>query len=91
MIFGFGMFPLNRLSYAKCYTLTPIKKYRLEKGMTQKEMAKFLDIDPTTLSRIERGRGDRINKEIAKKLSNIIKHWCPIKIQYSSFKGLKFN
>jgi len=37
-----------------------IKRYRYLKGITQKELARQIGIDPTTLSRIERNQGRRI-------------------------------
>ena len=40
----------------KFSTDNSIKRYRIEKGITQREMAKILKIDPATLARIERGR-----------------------------------
>ena len=44
-----------------------IKKYRIEKGMSQKEMAKILEIDPITLSRIESG-SEKISRKVMMKL-----------------------
>ena len=44
-----------------------IKEYRIQKGMSQKVLAKILNIDVTTLSRIERGRG-MISEKVKKKL-----------------------
>jgi len=40
--------------------------------IAQKELAKLLYIDPTTLSRTERGNGNRIRKEIQKKLDELL-------------------
>jgi len=50
-----------------------IKRYRTEKGISQKELAKILYIDPTTLSRIERAKGSRINNKIKVRLNELLK------------------
>ena len=50
-----------------------LKKYRIERGISQKEMAEILEIDPTTLSRIERGKGSRINNKIKVRLNELLK------------------
>ncbi|MBA4409703.1 MAG: transcriptional regulator [Odoribacter sp.] len=50
----------------------PIKKYRIEKGISQKELAKILEIDPTTLSRIERAEGSRISNKIKVRLNELL-------------------
>jgi len=63
---------ISFLGYSPEITLNPIKKYRLEKGMTQKELARILDIDPTTLSRIERGNGKRMRKEIKWEIDKLL-------------------
>jgi len=46
---------ISFLEYTPTINENPIKKYRFEKGLSQKELARILKIDPTTLSRIERG------------------------------------
>lgn len=46
---------ISFLGYTPEINDNPIKKYRSEKGISQKEQAKILGIDTTTLSRIERG------------------------------------
>lgn len=43
-------------------------QYRRSKGMTQKELAKRMGIDPTTLSRLERNRG-RCSPSVLTKVS----------------------
>jgi len=53
---------ISFLGYTPDINLNPIKKFRIEKGLTQKELAKTLNIDPTTLSKIERG-SERISKK----------------------------
>ena len=57
------------LEYTPDIDENPIKKYRLEKGISQKELAGILKIDPTTLSRIEREKGNRTNKAIKGKIN----------------------
>lgn len=64
---------ISFLEYAPEIIANPIKKYRLEKGISQKELAKILEIDPTTLSRIEREKGNRINNEIRVRLFELLK------------------
>jgi transcriptional regulator with XRE-family HTH domain len=63
---------ISFLGYIPDFNENPIKKYRIEKGISQKKLAKILEIDPTTLSRIERGRGNRINKVIKERLNNLL-------------------
>jgi len=40
--------------------------------MSQKKLAKILNIDPTTISRIERAKGNRINNEIKVRLNELL-------------------
>jgi DNA-binding Xre family transcriptional regulator len=47
----------------------PIKEYQIKKGVSLKELAKILEIDPTILSRIEWEKGKRINKVIKERLN----------------------
>lgn len=62
---------ISFLEYAPDIIINPIKKYRTEKGLTQKELAKILEIDPTTLARIE--RGDKIiSLKVKLKLTNLL-------------------
>lgn len=63
---------ISFLGYIPDINENPIKKYRIEKGISQKELAKILEIDPTTLSRIERKKGNRINKVIKKRLNCLL-------------------
>lgn len=58
---------ISFLEYSPTINENPIKKYRLEKGFSQKELAKILEIDPTTLSRIERG-SERMSRKVKMKL-----------------------
>ncbi len=44
---------ISFLGYSPNLEQNKIKQYRIEKGITQKEMAKILNIDSTTLARIE--------------------------------------
>lgn len=67
---------ISFLGYSPDVIQNPIIRYRTERGITQKELARILDIDPTTLARIEGGRGERmmqgIKIKIEKKLSCIL-------------------
>lgn len=49
-----------------------IKKLRIEKGLTQKEMADKLEIPPTTYSNYENNHREP-NKEILEKICQILK------------------
>ena len=64
---------ISFLGYTPDANENPIKKYRIERGISQKEMAEILEIDPTTLSRIERGKGSRINNKIKVRLNELLK------------------
>jgi transcriptional regulator with XRE-family HTH domain len=59
---------ISFLGYTPKINENPNKQYRIQKGISQKEMARILEIDPTTLSRIEREKGTRTNKVIKDKL-----------------------
>ena len=63
---------ISFLSYPPNIIENPIKKYRIEKGINQKEMARILEIDPTTLSRIERAKGSRISNKIKVRLNELL-------------------
>jgi len=58
---------ISFLEYTPTINEYSIKKYRLENGLSQKELAKILGIDPTTLSRIERG-GEKMSRKVRMKL-----------------------
>jgi len=64
---------ISFLGYTPTFNMNPIKKYRIEKGISQKELAEILKIDPTTLSRIERAKGSRINNKIKVRLNELLK------------------
>ena len=59
---------ISFLGYTPVTNENPIKKYRVQKGISQKDLAEILKIDPTTLSRIERGKG-KISKRIKSRLN----------------------
>jgi len=46
---------------------------RTDNGLTQKEMAKRLGVDPTTLSRLERGRVPRPTSQTLCKIRSLLK------------------
>ena len=60
------------LGYTPLINDNPIKKYRIETGISQKKLARILNIDATTLSRIERAKGSRINNKIKVKLNKLL-------------------
>ena len=64
---------ISFLGYTPLINENPIKKYRIERGISQKELAKILNIDTTTLSRIERNKGNRVKKIIKEKLFGLLK------------------
>lgn len=47
---------ISFLGYSPIIIENEILNYRLQKGLSQKEMDKILNIDPSTLSRIENGQ-----------------------------------
>ena len=55
------------LGYSPRIIENSIRNYRIQNGITQTEFAGILEIDPTTLSRIENG-GERISGRVMKKL-----------------------
>lgn len=59
------------------YTLTsnenPIKQYRIQKCLNREEFVKYLGIDPTTLSRIERG-SENITRKVKTKLDCLFRN-----------------
>lgn len=46
--------------------------YRARFGLTQKELAEQLDIDPTTLSRLERDQGKRVHRTTHEKITALV-------------------
>jgi transcriptional regulator with XRE-family HTH domain len=50
-----------------------IKSYRYLKGITQKELARQVGIDPTTLSRLERNRG-RCLPSVLRKVAGFVEN-----------------
>ena len=50
-------------------TAGEIKAWRLTRGMTQVELAIELEVEPTTISRWERGESRPRNKALRKRLS----------------------
>lgn len=63
---------ISFLGYSPKLEQNKIKRYRIERGITQKEMAKILDIDPTTLARVEGGESKRMNKETQEKINPLL-------------------
>jgi len=63
---------ISFLEYTPAINENPIKKYRMEKGLTQKELAKILEIDPRTLSRTERERSQKLSNRVKEKLNSIV-------------------
>ena len=43
--------------------MNPIKKYRIERDLTQKELARILEISPTTLAKIENEISDNVIRQ----------------------------
>ncbi|HZK95263.1 MAG TPA: helix-turn-helix transcriptional regulator [Prolixibacteraceae bacterium] len=64
---------ISFLGYAPTFNENLIRQYRIQKGISQKELAEILKIDPTTLSRIERAKGSRINNKIKVRLNELLK------------------
>jgi len=63
---------ISFLKYTPILNENEIKNYRIQKGISQLELAKILQIDPTTLSRIERAKGSRINNKIKVRLNELL-------------------
>ena len=59
---------ISFLKYTPILNENEIKNYRIQKGISQLELAKILQVDPATLSRIENDRGSRIIKKLRMKL-----------------------
>lgn len=64
---------ISFLNYKPDINENLIKRYRIEKGISQKKLARILNIDPTTLSRIERAKGSRISNKIKVRLNELLK------------------
>ena len=62
---------ISFLGYSPLFNENEIKNYRIQKGMSQNELAETLNIDPTTLSRIERG-SERMSRKIKMKLDCLL-------------------
>ena len=63
---------ISFLGYIPSINENSIKSYRIQNGLSQKEFARILEIDPTTLSRIERGKGNRIRNKIRMRLNELL-------------------
>ena len=59
---------ISFLKYTPILNENEIKNYRIQKGISQLELAKILQVDPATLSRIENDRNSRISKKVMMKL-----------------------
>ena len=62
---------ISFLGYTPIVNENPIKNYRLQNGLSQKEFARILGIDPITLSRVEIG-STRISRKVRDKIENRI-------------------
>ncbi|HEY3390838.1 MAG TPA: helix-turn-helix transcriptional regulator [Prolixibacteraceae bacterium] len=62
---------ISFLEYTPLFNGNKIKQYRIQKGISQKELAEILKIDPTTLSRIEKG-SERIRRKVKIKLAYLL-------------------
>ncbi len=59
---------ISFLGYSPILHQNPIINYRMQNGLSQRELARILNIDPTTLLKIEKGRVKRMSKEVKTKL-----------------------
>ena len=64
---------ISFLGYIPIVNENSVKSYRIQNGLSQKEFARILGIDPSTLSRIEGGKGNRIRNEIRVRLNELLK------------------
>ena len=62
---------ISFLGYTPIINENSIINYRIQNGLSQRELAKILEIDPTTLSRIERG-SEKISKKVLMNLDRLI-------------------
>ena len=63
---------ISFLGYTPIIEENKIKQYRIEKGLTQNELAKILNIDPSTLARIESGKTKRICKKTLMRINLLL-------------------
>ena len=54
---------ISFLGYIPEINVNPIKKYRIERDLTQKELARILEISPTTLAKIENEISDNVIRQ----------------------------
>ena len=64
---------ISFLGYTPIVNENLIKSYRIQNGLSQKELARILEIDPTTLSRIEIG-STKISRKVRDKIENVISY-----------------
>jgi len=62
---------ISFLGFVPSFNENEIKQYRVQKGISQKELSEILNIDPTTLSRIE-NNGARISSKVKIKLNLLL-------------------
>lgn len=63
---------ISFLGYSPEITENPVKAYRINHGLTQKELAIILDIDPTTLAKIENGRVVKMKNRTREQINKLI-------------------
>lgn len=56
---------ISLLGYSPIFILNPVKRYRVQKRLNQKELARILKIDQGTLARIEQGN-ENISEKVKK-------------------------
>jgi DNA-binding XRE family transcriptional regulator len=69
---------ISFLGYTPTFNENLIKQYRIQNGISQKEFARILKIDPTTLSRIERG-SEIISSKVKVKLNYLLPNFIDLK------------
>lgn len=62
---------ISFLGYSPILHQNSVVNYRIQNGLTQKELARILKIDQTTLIKIEKGRVNRMSKEVKIKLNRL--------------------